>query len=176
MRSKISISNIIVISTIFILTAAVVILAVLSGSQNIKRIERQDNAVFVIKADGREYNVTMDIINNIGITDFTADKKNSGLSPVSVKYQGVPLKTICDELDIDISGFKNCVASAADGFYTSVPIGKVEDEDNVWIAVGLDNKSLLKREDGGDGPYMLVVRKDTFSQYWCKYLVELEFK
>jgi len=171
MRLKIPISNIIIISTIFILTVAVVILAVINNSQDKQKLERQDNAEFVIKANGQEYTVTMDIINDIGVRNFTADKKT-----VAVNYQGVPLKLICDALGIDISNAKNCIASAADGYYTSVPISKINDKDNAWVAAGQDNEPLPRREDGGDGPYMLVISKDTFSQYWCKYLIEIEFK
>ena len=51
----------------------------------------------------------------------------------------------------------------------------VSDTGDVFIAVGQNGEPLAKKEDGGDGPYMIVSVKDPFSRNWCKYLSEIIF-
>jgi hypothetical protein len=172
-------SNIIIIITTAVLLSAVVVFAVLNY-ENVSRVryllERFDDATFLIHANGVEYTVNAETLNEAGITDFTASRRSSGLAAVTVNYQGVPLAVLCEFLGIDLTDMTSCVAMAEDGFFVSIAMDKVHDADNVWIAVMLDGEPLKSRADGGDGPFLLVVRNDTFSMNWCKYLLEITFR
>ncbi|MDZ7837619.1 MAG: hypothetical protein U5N58_06515 [Actinomycetota bacterium] len=46
----------------------------------------------------------------------------------------------------------------------------------MYIAIEKDGQPLGDKDSGGSGPYQIIVKKDTFSQRWCKFLVELELK
>ena len=106
----------------------------------------------------------------------TANKKSDGKPAVTVEYQGVPLIKICEKLQLDISDVENCSAFAADGYVSVISVTKVCDPENVFIVTGQNGEALVKKDDGGDGPFMLVVVKDPFNQSWCKYLSELTFE
>jgi len=148
-------SNIILCSVIFALTAAVIVLGVLHW-----RSLPKSNDGFTVKINGEEYNVGQDVLQSIGIIDFTAKKKN-----VETKYQGVPWLALAEKLDIKTDGAKSCVAKASDGYVSAVPIAKMNQPDNVYIAITEE-----------DGPFLLVIKNDAFSQYWCKHLVEMSFQ
>ena len=169
-------STVIIGIVIILLAGAVAVLAVLNYGAARKFSAVQNDATFVIQANGQSYTVDFSILQDTGIQDFNADKKSGGNPAVKTEYQGVPLKKLCDKLKIDISGAKSCVALAADGYTVSLSIDKVNDTDNAFIAIGQNGEPLAKKEDGGDGPYMIVAVKDTFSQNWCKYLSEIVFK
>jgi hypothetical protein len=166
-------STIGIIVTIALLTGMVVVLAILNADNARQLAARQDDATFVIRAGGEVYTVDFQTLQNAGIQNFTAYRRGGGMSAVRTSFQGVPLSVLCDFLGIDISGAESVTALAADGFSSVAAADKVRDAENVFIAAGQDGVPLATMEDGGDGPYMLVVAKDTFSQNWCKYLSEL---
>ena len=152
-----------IIIAIALLAAAVGVLAALNAKDARERASVRNDGVFVITSGGQSYTVDYDTLLGAGIKSFTA---NYGKPAVKKTYHGVPLKTLCNALGIDLSEAKSCVARAADGFSTAVSVDKINDTENVYIAITLD----------GDGPYRLIVVKDAFNQNWCKLLVELTFK
>jgi hypothetical protein len=179
---KIKKSSVIIISVLLFLAVMTAVLAALNYNGAQERAQRQHDATFVITAGEQSYIIDLDIMREVGIRDFTAERRSGGNPAVTVNYQGVPLKDLCDKLGIklsDFSGFNNfdsCVAFAADGYTVAVAMDKVSDPENVFIATGENGELLKKMEDGGDGPYMMVIVKDPFSQFWCKYLSEIVFK
>ena len=173
---NLSLSAKIIIFVLIFLTAAVAALAVLNQGEAQKLAARQSDATFVIKAGGVSYEITYDILQAAGIQNFNADKKSGGKPAVRIKYQGALLKDLCDSLGIDLSDAKSCVALAADGYAVAVSIDKINEPANVFVASGENGAPLQKKDDGGDGPYMIVVVKDPFSQNWCKYLSEIIFE
>ena len=164
-----------IIASICVLTASVAVLGILHYNRMQVLLTRTEMASFIITANGQEHVVSIDSINEIGLRPFTATRRGGGLI-AEVHFHGVLLKDICGFFGIDISGKSSAVASAADGFFSAVSIESILEPDNIWIAAMQDGEPLPSREDGGDGPFMLVVRNDTFSQNWCKYLLEVEFK
>lgn len=65
---------------------------------------------------------------------------------------------------------------AADGYTVALTGDEVRMEDNVYIVYEQAGKDLGIREDGGTGPYRLIIRKDEFAQRWNKYLMEIELQ
>jgi len=172
---KIKKSSIAILLAVIFLTVIVAVLAALNYNDVQERAARQHDATFIIQVDGQTYFVDYNMLRETGIQDFTATKRSDG-SVAQINYQGVPLKKLCDKLGIELGGMSSAVAFAADGYTVAISIDKVNDSENVFIATGENGELLKKREDGGDGPYMIVIVKDTFSQFWCKYLSEIIFK
>jgi len=166
-------STLAILVTVAALTVAVAVLAVLNADSARQLASRQDDATFIIRTDNRVITVDFQTLQEAGIRHFAATRRGGGLSAVEVAFQGVPLTALCAFLGIDLSSIQSVTALAADGFSSVVSGGQVRDAGNVFIATAEDGVPLATREQGGDGPYMLVVAKDAFSQYWCKYLSEL---
>ncbi len=139
--------------------------------------ELQENAEFVIKDNGREIaKLNMKEIRGLGEIEFGANLKTSGKEPIAYKYTGVPLKKLFEKFEIDLKGKSAVIVSAVDGYTVAVDIDKVLEEDNVYLAYMREGEPLGNREDGGKGPYQMIISKDKFSQYWCKFAIEADIK
>lgn len=54
---------------------------------------------------------------------------------------------------------------AVDGYTVPLNSEEILDEDNVYLAYKIDGETM---------PYQIIIRKDQFSQRWCKDVVEIE--
>ncbi|MCL2488530.1 MAG: molybdopterin-dependent oxidoreductase [Oscillospiraceae bacterium] len=158
--------------TLLLLAAAIVLLMFLNDTVEVTNTLQKD-PILAVTANGETQMVCRGMLEEIGIQTFTAHKKNDGKAAVQVEYQGVPLIKICEELKLDISGAKKCVAFAVDGYITPVAIEKVLDPENVFVVTGQNGEPLAEK---AGGPFMLVIAKDPFSQFWCKYVARVEFE
>ncbi len=88
----------------------------------------------------------------------------------------MPLINILKKLEIDTENKKQLIVRGIDGYTVAFSIDEVVDEDNIYLAYKMEGKLLKSKEEGGSGPYQLIVRKDQFSQRWCKFVVEMEVR
>lgn len=129
-----------------------------------------ENAVFKVLVNGEEVvSRNMVEIQALGESEFQANLKTNGKEAIDYQYTGVLIKTILEDAGVDLQDAKGVVVSAVDGYAVSVSMEKILDEDNVYLAYKRDGEPIGTREDGGKGPYQMIIRKDAFSQYWCKY-------
>jgi hypothetical protein len=103
---------------------------------------------------------------------FNAFLNESGKEPVEKEYTGVLLKDILR--DLNINDYSALTISAVDGYTVIIDKEKIEQDDNVYLTYKQDGKWLKSREEGGVGPFQMVIAKDQFSQYWCKYVTKIE--
>jgi len=163
---------------IIALIAVIGITAFLNQDENTKKTALNSEAIFEVTQNEQIMaTYTMTDIQAMGEKKFAATLKSSGNDPVDHTYVGVPLITILESAGIDdLSGKSSIVVSAIDGYMVSVDIEKVLDSENVYLAYMKDDELIGTREEGGDGPYRLIISKDQFSQYWCKYAYSVEVK
>lgn len=129
-----------------------------------------ENAVFKVLVNGEEVAIrNMAEIQALGEVDFDANLKKSGKDPITYEYSGVLLKTILEDAGVDLTDAKGVVVSAVDGYAVSVTMEKILTEDNVYLAYKRNGELIGTREEGGKGPYQMIISKDLFSQFWCKY-------
>jgi hypothetical protein len=129
-----------------------------------------ENAVFKVLVNGEEVvSRNMVEIQALGESEFQANLKTNGKEAIEYQYTGVLIKTILEDAGVDLQDAKGVVVSAVDGYAVSISMEKIMDEDNVYLAYKRDGELIGTREDGGKGPYQMIIRKDAFSQFWCKY-------
>lgn len=133
-----------------------------------------DNAEVIIKVGDLETVLGYENIKALGEVDFSAILDTSDTDPKEHTYTGVPLKKVIEECGISLNGKSKIVVRAVDGYTVALTVDEVLDEDNIYLAYGIDGKPLKSKSQGGSGPYQLIVRKDQFSQRWCKFIVEIE--
>jgi len=158
------------------LTAAVIVLALLNRDNIAPKKEAQENGIFYIYADETEYAVTMDDIEALAPFNITANYKKSGQPPETRVYRGVSLKAVMERLGIDVSEFRSASFTAADGYASALTIAEAMDGDNCYVVTAMGGVPLGTKEDGGSGPYMMILANDQFSQRWCKFLLEVRLK
>ncbi|MCF6465523.1 hypothetical protein C3E90_06430 [Clostridium sp. Cult2] len=138
--------------------------------------EAHENAEIIIKGDGLEAKLTFEEIGQLGEEEFNAVLDTSDSDPKEHKYTGIPLVNIIEEAGITIEDKKQVIIRGIDGYTVAISIQDVMDEDNVYLAYKLNGKLLRSKEEGGSGPYQIIIREDEFSQRWCKFVVEMELK
>lgn len=159
---------------VIVLALIVGVFALINRNMMEDKIEVHENAEVIIKGDGEEVKLNLAEIKELGEEEFTADLKSSGNPAEEHTYTGVPLKAILKEANIDLEEGMQVIAKAIDGYTVAMDSEEVLDEDNVYLAYKIDGEGLGSKEDGGSGPYQVILRKDQFSQRWCKHVVEIE--
>ncbi len=174
MRNK---QNVIIAAVIAVLIVVIGITAYLNKDNAQEKTQLNNGAVFAVIENGQEiksYNMTE--IQSLGEVEFSATHKSSGNDPVDYVYTGVPLINILNDAGIISDNKDAAIVSAIDGYVVSVSMEKVLDAENVYLAYMKDGKLLGTREDGGEGPYQIIISKDKFSQFWCKYAYSVELE
>ncbi len=157
-----------------VLTVLVAVFAYLNMDNLGDRMQAQREAEMYLEMGGEEVaTLDFDIIQNLSEREFTETLRSSDGSEENHTYTGVPLKEIIDHYELSLDEVENIVTEAADGYAVALTVDEVRQEDNVYIVYKKDGEYLATREDGGAGPYQLVIREDEFGQRWNKYLMRI---
>jgi len=168
---------IIILSVAAVLMIIVGVMAVLNSSSVRFKEEQQDSAYIIIIKDGEEIaSIDMEYISSAGEEDFQADLDTSETDPQNHQYSGVPLIKVLDLLEINMDGIETVIVRALDGYTVAFDISEVEDEENMYIAYKIDGQYLKNKSQGGPGPYQIIIRKDPYSQRWCKFVMEIDLQ
>lgn len=167
--------------SVYIAFIAIVLVAIVFGVLNSRNLEQrvslQENAEILLKVDGdNPIVVTMSDIQELGLEEFKANLKKNGKAPVEYTYSGVLLKNVIESKGINLTGRTHIEVQAVDGYTSAIPMEKVLEDGNVYVAVMREGIPLEGREDDGPGPYQIIISKDKFSQYWCKWAIEVNIK
>jgi len=164
-----------IITVITLLVVVIGITAFLNRDNVKEKTTLNNDAIFIAKYKGetiKQY--TMEEIRALGEESFTAIKDTSSSEPVEHTYLGVPLIKVFEDAGVEVSADDVIVNLAADGYAVALEAEKVLDAGNVFITYMIDDQPIGTREEGGSGPYQIIVSKDQFSQYWCKYALSTD--
>jgi hypothetical protein len=168
---------IIIIAVVAVLAIALGVTAYLNmGSVADKKALQEKAIIMITFGDKKLAQANMDYITGLGEKEFKANLKKSGKSPVEYSYTGIPMKNLFSSLEINTAGVTTVVLKAIDGYSSALTLDEVLEDDNVYIVYKMDEKLLENAENGGDGPYMALIRKDPYSQRWCKLLTEINLQ
>lgn len=167
-----------ILLSVILLLVLISAIAIMMNKDNVEaKKELNDNAIFILMDKGEEiasYNMTE--IQNIGEADFTATLDTSNSDPEDFQYTGVLLKNIFQHAGISLEGKESVIISAVDGYTVALPMDKFMENGNVYIAYKKEGSLIGTREEGGKGPYQMIISKDQFSQFWCKYAISADIK
>lgn len=110
--------------------------------------------------------------------EFKAIEDTSTSGPASRKYKGVFLKDVLNKAGIDdsaIESAKSVTVKGLDGYVIAMAAQEVL-SDNVYLAFEKNGKPLGNMKNGGSGPFQLIAVSDSFSQRWCKYVIEVNLE
>lgn len=170
-------NNIIIMVIVIFLVIVVSVTAYLNKENVAIKKQLNNDAIFTVYDDGEELNsYNMSDIQAMGEVGFNANLKTNGKDPIAYDYTGVLLKTILEDAGVSFEGKSAVIVSAIDGYVVSVSLDKVMEDDNVYLAYMREGELIGTREEGGKGPYQMIISKDPFSQYWCKYAYSAELK
>ena len=151
-----------------VLIPAVVVLAILHRENMMERLELQAAGEFLITVGEDTRTVSMGDLLSIGVVSVSSSPRGELRN-----FTGVPLVRVFNHFGVDYSGARTVVFTSLDGFVTAMSITEAMDGTNVFIVFEEDGQALGTREEGGRGPYMVVVALDPFPNRWARYLMEI---
>ena len=170
-RCNLAKSTKLIIVIIAVLGVFVSVLAYLNREMMLERLEHLEIGTFMVSSGEKVFNISLqDLLSMSPSAIYT--------SPRGVRrdFTGVPLAAILEHLDIDHSQFRSIVFLSLDGFATAISIEEAMNADNTFIVFEEDGKALGTREEGGLGPYMVVMARDPFPNRWARYLMEIKLQ
>lgn len=168
-------SSILVIGAIIFLVLVIGITAYLNKDSVASKQELIDNAEFMIMENGKQIiSYNMEQIKQIGETNFKANLKKNGKPPIGYEYTGVLLKDILKEAGVSLDDISTVTIEAVDGYAVIIEKDNILQDDNVYLAYKREGVLIGTKESGGKGPYQMIISKDQFSQYWCKFAVSAD--
>lgn len=165
-----------VIAAVIVLVVVVAVFAYLNSRDVEDRLLSQREAkIFIVAGETRE-TVDFETILELEEHSFAATLRSSDGGVREHTYAGVRMKDLLAHYGFDVSGAEQVLTRAADGYTVALTPDEVMDDDNVYIVYMVDGEPMASREEGGSGPYQVVIRKDEFGQRWNKYLMEIEIR
>ncbi len=135
-----------------------------------------ENKTFLleIQNDTTSYSVGQGHILDLdSVVEFPAVVRSSGNKPFETKFTGIELTKLFDSLNINLSGKSKITFNALDGYMVVLDMEEIYEPNNVYLVLKRDGEFLKSQKQGGSGPYQIVIRRDAFSQRWCKHVVEI---
>ena len=158
----------IIIAVLCVLLPAVVVLAIIHRGAMEERLELQAAGEFFVTIGENTHTVSMGDLVSIGSVGVSSSPRGELRT-----FTGVPLVHIFDHFGVDYSEARTVVFTSLDGFVTAISIAEAIDETNTFIVFEENGVPLGTREEGGRGPYMVVVALDPFPNRWARYLMEV---
>lgn len=175
-QKKVSKNKSFIIITIIILVLAVSVLAYFNRPGRELKQELQMNAEFILKSAEQEFRITMGDVLNLNPEDFKATMNTSATQPTPVEYTGIELNKLLKNYDVQITDESIIQVTALDGYATALTGKEVLDPENIYLSIYMNGEPLKSKVEGGDGPYLIVIRNDRFSQRWCKFVGEINVR
>lgn len=159
------------------LAVIIIITAYLNRDYAAEKAGMESKAEFMIKDNGRIIaTVNLKDIKAAGSDTFKAVLKTSGKEPEFYNYEGCQLKELFKAYGIDLTGKTAVIVTAVDGYSIAYSVEEILADKNVYLAYADEGKLLKSREEGGRGPYQVIVTSDQFSNRRCKHAVEMDAK
>ena len=114
-------------------------------------------------------------IISLDYEEFSAVEDTSKSGPTKRKYKGVLLKEVLNKANVSnetILSSSKIIVKGLDGYVIALHPDEIMGN-TAYLAYEKDGKGLGTMKSGGSGPFQLVVKSDTFSQRWCKYVYEV---
>ena len=167
--------------TVIIIMSVLAVIIALSAYLNreyaSERIKIENEAGFIIRDNGTAVSTLyLNDIKSAGQEDFKAILKTNGKEPEYYNYEGTQIKELIKAAGIDLSEKSAVIVTAVDGYSIAYSIEDVLSENNAYLSYSRDGKLLKSREEGGKGPYQVIILSDKFSNRRCKHAVEMDVR
>ena len=123
--------------------------------------------------------LSFDEITALEHHEFKATEDTSTSGPASRKFKGVLLKDALNKASITnetIKSSSKVIIKGLDGYVIAMAPDEVLADKSVYLAFEKNGKPLGNMRNGGSGPIQLIAVSDSFSQRWCKYVIEVSIE
>lgn len=139
--------------------------------------DAQANALVRIGTEGSEPTTfNMEDVKAVGEESFQAVVRSSARPPSEHTFTGVALQALLVAAGIDLEAAQQVIIRSVDGFVIALTVDEVRQKENIYLAYAMDGEGLGTREEGGSGPYQVIIREDPFSNRWSKFVTDIEVR
>jgi DMSO/TMAO reductase YedYZ molybdopterin-dependent catalytic subunit len=164
-------ANKLVYLILMLLLVAVGVLAFFNRGDVELRRALAENREFQIRINGgHAATVGLQTLLDLDPQEFTTPFATSITASRSATMRGVELRVLLESLEIDTANASHFVVSALDGHYSPLTHFEVKQEELIYICFAMDGEMLKPQNEGGFGPFLMVIRGTRFAQRWCKYV------
>jgi len=157
--------------TLGALFAAVVVLALLNRGDADLRRALGENREFLILVNGEHAaTVGLQALLDMDPQKFTTTMSTSLSAPREISLRGVELRLLLEANGVDFAEASHVTVTGLDSYYSPLSISEVDAEDTIYICFEMDGEALKPQNEGGYGPFLMVIRGSRFAQRWCKYV------
>ncbi len=165
--------NLILFISIAVLCVVCSILLVLNQNEVEKSLDKQgDYDVIITYNEEVIGGFTMDTLTSMEKVEINEGLRTSNGNEDAI-FGGVLLKDLLEEVDIDISTYKNVSFKAIDGYTSASDVEEVLNTDKVYVVYERNGIPTKSKEEGGTGPIEIVIAGEEFSLRNCKFLIEI---
>jgi len=164
--------------TVIIVAAVVVALAV--AIVVLARLNRSDTVVatgsIAIVRDGATLGTfTVEQVRALRSVDAEKTLHSSSHADEKGVFTGAPLRVVLEEVSPALlDDASQVVVRATDGYVSSLDVDEVAGGDDVLLVYAKDGESLGDADDGGTGPFRIVIVSDPFGNRSAKWVNEIE--
>lgn len=162
----------IVVIVLIILAAAIAVLAFLNRPADLP----ESGVLSVTAGDAEIKSYTMEEIQKLPYVEIQKEIISSSHENDEGLFRGVPLHTLLENAGADLAGAEQCVVQSEDGFVSAYSMEEVTESDNILLVYAKNGEALGSMDDGGTGPFRIVVTEDPFGNRCAKYVCRLEIK
>lgn len=156
---------------LLILAAAIAVLAYLN-----RPAEIPDSGTVLVTCGEMTKSFTMEEIKALPYIEVEKEVVSSSFANDEGLFRGPALRTILTSAGINPDDQRQCVVHSEDGFIAAYPMEEVMESDNIFLAYSKNEEGLGTKENGGTGPFRIIVTEDEFGNRCAKYVCELEIK
>ena len=161
--------------TLAALFVAVAALALLNrGDADLRRALGENREFLLLVDGGHAATVGLQDLLDLGPEEFSTALATSLAAPREVSLRGVELRLLLEAYGIDFAGASHVTVTGLDSYYSPLAVAEVDAEGVVYICFEMDGETLKPQDEGGYGPFLMVIRGSRFAQRWCKYVESVD--
>ncbi len=168
--------KIIIAIVVALLVLVITVLAYLNAGDIERKKDLEMRAEFIIRQNSREQRLTMQDILDLDPVDFETVKRTSTSEPTPVTFTGVDFSKLFLAYGFEIDNSSTVQVMSLDGYASAISGQEILSGDNVYLCIYMDGEPMKTKQEGGFGPYLMVIKNDRFAQRWCKFVEVITIK
>lgn len=162
--------------TIAVLILVIAVFAWLNAPEAELRQANQINNTFLISSNTVRIAINSGDLHIFDQHEIEGTLRSSGGALTTDIYTGIRFTDLINHYQLEFTENHRLISRSADGYTTAFNYAEATLPGNLVIAFAKNDKPLGTKEEGGIGPYLLMVTADQFGQRWNKFLMELEIR
>lgn len=165
------------IKVIVVIIIALAVVVIIGSYLNRPDNDFADATINITQDDQTLKSFTLEEVKKLPAVGIEKTVVSSSKGNETGVFTGVWLADLLKEVDPQLlTGEHKFITKAVDGYASVLSSTEVNQPENVLLAYAKDNQSLGTIDDGGSGPFRIIIVEDPFGNRSARFLNEIEIK